>query len=337
MDKRRLLLIVVCSFATAYTLHIVSNRLRLSTHQSSAIDARVVTPASSVSPASRSLRPNYPYSVIPGGAYSAAELRSAVQRDALVNSHYADFNLKSARLVTLTDDRFQYVSYRLNNRIYWTRNKLRIPRGEVLLTDGYNFARTRCGNRLSFQPKQETAAAQPPTRLLSLPPFTPALLSKGEVTLAPPPVVDTPVPEGPDLPFDLPRLAPYLPGQEIAALPPEQIWSSVRSYPPSFIGALSGPPPLGLAPVGPGSGPITPGPGSVGNVPITPETPNGLHLGTPPVAPPILPIVPIPPGTPVPPVSTVPEPASLSLFAASLCGLLWLLTRVMRSDARTQN
>ncbi len=95
MDKRRLLLIVVCSFATAYTLHIVSNRLRLPTHESSTIDARVTIPASSVSPASRSLRPNYPYSVIPGGAYSPAELQSAAQRDALINSHYADFNLES--------------------------------------------------------------------------------------------------------------------------------------------------------------------------------------------------------------------------------------------------
>ena len=39
----------------------------------------------------RSLRPNFPYSVIAGGAYSPGELRFADNKDAVVRAHYADF------------------------------------------------------------------------------------------------------------------------------------------------------------------------------------------------------------------------------------------------------
>lgn len=326
MDKRRLLLIAVCAFATAYTLQFTARQLR----RSAGLDSRVTAPASSVSAASRALRPNYPYSVIPGGAYSLAELQSAVGRDRLVKEHYADFDIRSARLVALTDDRFQYVSYRLQNHVYWTRNKLRIPKGEILLTDGYNFARTRCGNRLSSKAKPEIAPEQPSERALSLPPFTPALLSKGEVTLAPPPAVDLPA-GAPALLFGLPRLAPYLPGVGMAGLPvPQQTGPGLLSYPPGIGFFASGPPPVGPAylPLVPGS---PAGPVEVPSVSAVTTTVVPGVLPLPRILP--LPVVPILPGTPVP-ISEVPEPASLSMFAASLCGLLWLLTRVMRSDRR---
>lgn len=329
MDKRRLLLIAVFAFAAAYTLHVASRQLRVS----GGIDTKVTAPASSVSPASRALRPNYPYSVIPGGAYSVEELQSAVQRDRLVNGHFADFNLTSARLVRLTDDRFQYVSYRLRNQIYWTRNKLRIPKGEILLTDGYNFARTRCGNRLSSKPKAEITPEQPSERVLSLPPFTPALLKKGEVTLAPPPELEV-AQAAPPLPFDLPRLAPYLPGEGLAGMPTgPQIWPSLQSYPPPAGIAYAGPPPFGpgylpIRPVAPG-GPVQSPNSPPSSIPVVPGV---LPL---PILP-ILPVVPIAPGTPTPPISEVPEPASLSLFAASICGCLWVLTRVIRTDRRKQ-
>lgn len=352
MDKRRLLLIVVFSFATAYLLHVASRQVRPSTK----IDAKVTAPASAVSSASRSLRPNYPFSVVPGGTYSPAELGSAMAHDALINNHYSDFNLKSARLVALTEDRFQYVSYRMNNRIYWTRNMLRIPKGEVLLTDGSSFARTRCGNRLSSQPRSGIAAKQPAERLLSLPPFTPALLSKGEVTLAAAPVVEGTAPAAPELPFELPRLAPYLPTS--AGPIAQQIWPSVQS--PVGPGFISAGPPAFSAPGAPGYLPASPGspkgsvpvpsspPVTTTIIPIPTDTPGPPGItpvrvpvlpilpgtpGTPvppPVFPPILPVVPIPPGTPVPPITTVPEPANLTLLAASFCGWLWLLTRVLR-------
>jgi hypothetical protein len=208
MNTRKLFIIVLLGFtAAALFLHILSHKI-WGLHS---IDNSVTAPASGVSAVSRALRPNYPYSVIAGGAYSAAELRFVNDRDALVREHYADFNLNAARLVILTADRDQYVSFRLHNRIYWTRHKLRIPRGETLLTDGRNYARTRCGNRLSGTPKANTIAQEPPERLLSLPPFRPERLSAGEVQLAPE------APKGeleqnfPVLPLEMPALAPYVP------------------------------------------------------------------------------------------------------------------------------
>src|SRR5205823_6610337 len=145
------------------------------------------------------LRPTYPYSVVPGGVYSLAELRAAIQKDALVREHYADFNLRSGQLIKLIDDRYEYASFRLGSRIFWTTKKLRIPKGEVLLTDGSNYARTRCGNRLSDLPNPNTTPLQPPERLLSLPPFSPELPS--ELTFAEAP----PVPEIPAVAFETPR------------------------------------------------------------------------------------------------------------------------------------
>lgn len=121
----------------------------------------------------RSLRPTYPYSVIPGGAYTPQELRNANAKDSIVRAHYADFNMKDAWVVKLTDDRLAYVSYRVQDRIYWTAKKLRIPQGEYLLTDGVHFARARCGNRLAEQPQQQISSLEPPAALLSLPAFRP--------------------------------------------------------------------------------------------------------------------------------------------------------------------
>jgi hypothetical protein len=54
-----------------------------------------------------------------------------------------------------------YVSYRLNNRIYWTRKTLRLLKGETVITDGKNVARTRCGNRLSETAQSPVAEKQP--------------------------------------------------------------------------------------------------------------------------------------------------------------------------------
>lgn len=100
----------------------------------------------------RSIRPVYPYSVIPGGVYSSRELRDSIVRDPIIASHYADFDVVHARLVRSTMATLSYVSYRKNNQIVWTRKPLRIPKGELLLSDGVSFARARCGNRFSSTP-----------------------------------------------------------------------------------------------------------------------------------------------------------------------------------------
>lgn len=205
MKIRRFLVIALCAFIAAVSLTIAVRKL--ATFGSV---AGHTTPATAkVSPLIRSLRPNYPYSVIAGGAYSTAELRYANQSDAVVRAHYATFNLKSAHVVQLTGDRFQYASYRIKDQIYWTRKKLRIHKGEYLLTDGVAFARTRCGNRLSDTPQLPVAPQDPAATLLSMPPIRPEMLPKLELAQAPPlgAVIET-----------APRLAPVLPNA-VEAIP----------------------------------------------------------------------------------------------------------------------
>jgi hypothetical protein len=97
----------------------------------------------------------YRYSVVPGGVYSSDELAASRRADPVVRAHYADFR-STATVTSLPADAFVYVSYRKANRVYWTSSKHKIPKGERVLTDGKNLARTRCGNRLSYSPMQPT-------------------------------------------------------------------------------------------------------------------------------------------------------------------------------------
>jgi hypothetical protein len=94
-------------------------------------------------------RPLYPYSIIPGGAYSREELARAVQNDPVISRHYADFEIGKTRVVRLDHSELMYVSYRIGNNVFWTKHPIFLPAGETLLTDGKTAARTRCGNRLS--------------------------------------------------------------------------------------------------------------------------------------------------------------------------------------------
>jgi PEP-CTERM motif len=103
----------------------------------------------------------YPYSIIPGGAKSAAELRDAAAHDPVVAEHYAGFDYSRARVIEVSAPRLVYLSYRRKDRIYWTRKQASLPPGEKLLTDGRITARTRCANQVSVLPKAETSPEEP--------------------------------------------------------------------------------------------------------------------------------------------------------------------------------
>jgi hypothetical protein len=104
--------------------------------------------------------------------YVAGELQAAMKKDQSVQRHYSGFDASHLRFVTLGADCYRHVSFRLGDQIYWTRTKLRIPKGEVLFTDGSNYARTRCGNRLAEAVNpQLTSILEPPPEVLSAPPF----------------------------------------------------------------------------------------------------------------------------------------------------------------------
>lgn len=113
----------------------------------------------------------FPYSVIPGGAHSMSELKSALAHDAVAAAHYAGFNVAHTRVVRVPRNELMYVSYRIGNQIYWTSKRLVIPGGETILTDGEHEARTRCGNRLSETPRLPVSAEEPARAVLNGPPL----------------------------------------------------------------------------------------------------------------------------------------------------------------------
>jgi len=103
----------------------------------------------------------YPYSVVPGGVQDAKELKWAAEHDPVVAAHYAGFDYARAQVVRLTLARTAYVSYRIGRRIYWTRRRITLHKGETVLTDGKITARTRCANRVEDTPQQEASPAEP--------------------------------------------------------------------------------------------------------------------------------------------------------------------------------
>jgi hypothetical protein len=139
---------------------------------------RAPAPVSAVAPQAQSApaaagaaapsRPVYRYSVIPGGVRSAAELASAVQRDRAVSAHYADFDVAAAHLVRVEKPRFVHVSYRIGDKIYWTKKKLKLAAGESLLSDGTHLARTRCGNRIAEEVQGPVLDTEPASEMLDL-------------------------------------------------------------------------------------------------------------------------------------------------------------------------
>jgi hypothetical protein len=198
----------------------------------------------------------FPYSVIPGGVNSVDELRSAIATDAIVADHYKSFDLSRTHVERLTAPRFAYVSYRLGEHIYWTRNAVVLPAGERVITDGRNIARTRCGNQVTTRPGV-TSPAEPspfvldtptnsvapcPTDPAACPPAAPAVL-RGET----PGNVVAVSPSGVGLPLGLPTAA---------IMPPPAIAGDIApfNHGPNALGAPNDNLPIDAF-VGPGAGP----------------------------------------------------------------------------------
>jgi len=111
----------------------------------------------------------YPFSIVAGGVHGREELADAMSQDSIVERHYSDFDVSKTKVVKLAAAKTGYVSYRLNNKVYWTKNKVTLARGEQVLTDGVNYARTRCGNRISENDPGETSASEPSPEALDTP------------------------------------------------------------------------------------------------------------------------------------------------------------------------
>jgi len=165
----------------------------------------------------------YPYSVVPGGVRDAKELKWAADHDPVVRAHYAGFDYDHARVVRLVLAQTVYVSYRIGNKVYWTRHRISLRKGETVITDGKITARTRCGNRVEEMPQQATSSSEPPaakfeepiqpavgTAVTSLPvPFQSALLNRPNLPgfgPAPPLGIFDPIGTGTIVPLAPPEL-----------------------------------------------------------------------------------------------------------------------------------
>jgi hypothetical protein len=248
----------------------------------------------------------YPYSVIAGGAQSAQELREAVAVDPVVAQHYADFDIAKARRVTLDAPKLVYVSYRIGNKVFWTKHKVELRKGEAMLSDGPNMARTRCGNRISVLPVRPNAPAEPSSSELDGPEFPPISSSPylAAYSVSPPAMFSGPIqsPGGPAASFV--PVAPFFPLPGGGGIVGNK---SPSTPPPGGSGGGGNTPPPGGGTGGggtPGSGGGgTPGSGGGG-------TPGGGSGGTPP------PLGGGGGGTP-PPVG-VPEPGTAALVLMGL-------------------
>jgi len=141
---------------------------RLSTQPAAACNPDAGAPAAhETEPVARAAFPRrlgrrvYRYSVIPGGAYSPEELRQALDSDEVAARHYAVFRRASLQTEPSRFVQPVYLSYRVGDAVYWTRQPVALAPHETLLTDGANFARARCGNRVSIEPQSPVQAASP--------------------------------------------------------------------------------------------------------------------------------------------------------------------------------
>jgi hypothetical protein len=111
----------------------------------------------------------YPYSVVPGGVRDVGALKAAAARDRAVARHFSHFDFDHARLERLRQAREVYVSYRIRDTIFWTRRRIRLPAGELLLTDGKIAARAKCGNQVSDTAKPEVSNEEPEESVMEQP------------------------------------------------------------------------------------------------------------------------------------------------------------------------
>jgi hypothetical protein len=222
--------------------------------QAGSVDLNAATRSETNPPSSTlSSRPIFPYSVVPGGVRDAQELQKVTAADPVVAKHYSDFRIAKARTVQLDRPVAMYVSYRRNNHVYWTKNRMMIPAGETLISDGENLARVRCGNRLSPVAVKPVAITEPDKETLETPEFVPPLMAEllpgegnelfpgapGGAVPVPPSVGPTPGGSGgPSTPILPPFLGPGVPPIGATVPPPPPPPPPVNTPEPDSLSLL---------------------------------------------------------------------------------------------------
>jgi len=135
-------------------------------------------------------RPVYPYSLVAGGVFNRQELKEALWRDPAIRGQYTGFDIDRLRITQLPFGGRFYVSYRIDNQVYWTQSTVAISQYEPLLTDGVHYLRVRCGNVISLVAHpRETQAVPIALHEMEVPktPVWPILLLESPPEVAMPP------------------------------------------------------------------------------------------------------------------------------------------------------
>ncbi len=177
---RRALIIGLLAALAGLALGAILFRLRDSSSQSltgemARDDPPVAMNELALTPDFRRGRTVFPYSVVPGGLQNQREVEDSIQSDPLVARHYGDLHIEKLLLQRTAAAMDVFVSYSLQNAIYWTSRRIHLPKGELVLVDGKNMIRARCGNRIAFELPRKTPKApgnEPPPEVFEygLPP-----------------------------------------------------------------------------------------------------------------------------------------------------------------------
>lgn len=146
--------------------------------------ARAATTELELTPDFRSGRKQFPYSVVPGGLRNLRDAQDSIAADPVVARHYRDLRIENLVLRRTPAAMDVFVSYRVQNAIYWTSHRIHMAKGELVLVDGKNMVRARCGNRIVFELPPETPknpGDEPPPQVFEY--GLPPVVSPGEPTL----------------------------------------------------------------------------------------------------------------------------------------------------------
>jgi hypothetical protein len=195
------------------------------------------------------IRPIYRHSIVAGGVRSADEVEQAMRRDPVVADHYAAVRTADLREEQVKEPTLVHASYRIGDKVFWTKRKLRLQPGEKILTDGTTTIRERCGNLLTVEPLApalDTLIDEPlaPEFDVAVAPWTPG----AGYRLGSPPALDSAMPPGPGNPpqfgVPIPRMMSVPPGAPVPPVsdppvptdpptdPPVPTYPRVPTYPP---------------------------------------------------------------------------------------------------------
>jgi hypothetical protein len=271
----------------------------------------------------------YPYSIVPGGVDSRADLEHQVATDHVVAEHYASFDIKKAYAVTVARARAVHVSYRKGGKVYWTARKVMLVEGETLLSDGTSEIRGRCGNRISDTARLPVAPGEPSAAELDQSSnVAPGAVDEGGLQYASF-TLDDPVLPGNPTQFQrfpgsgltsdaVPVTPPTRPGMPSVPLAPP---NGMGLVPGNYLTVSAGPA-LALGPATIGSNTVTPPAPTAITPPPAATTPAPVDTVPPPVTPIKTPDTPVKtpdaPVTPPLPHGDIPEPGTLWLVGAAI-------------------